>query len=735
MKQSRTIAAVGAVCMATIGLAVVGGGTASGASAAAPTYSVTSGSVTQVGHATDTPANPYIDKDGTFYFQQSAALYGANDARKWDFYTGTNMDTAAFSSAISNSVNPNDSTDANNNTTARCNNSPTGRNATAAPSGSSYSQRNYCDLSSVWVDPDTGTWYGLVHNEFTPAPFGDGIHYDAIDYAVSTDQGKTWSIKDHAITSPYSTTRGDTTAFPNQTYYYGDGDQRLIVDNTSGYFYVFYGSRVINKNGGWAAGGFEEHVARAPISKKMAAGSWQKYDNGQWQSPGIGGAESTITSTTQSATGYLPAGQEYNPKNTGTIATQVQNGQLPANGSDLFVMNVSYDAYLGMYIGTPQTDLGYGVNRPLHFYGTTDLATQKWVDLGTTANYTQQSWYRWMLDSANATSSTIVGKTFRSYCYFACSSASGSTSSSEYVNVTIDSTTPAATLDATKSYLIQSASGQALSQSGSASLATVPTATAGSGASWKFVATGDGAYRITNASSGLALGVGSTSPSTRAWGTGLGLTSVPSAGPTVGQQWFVLPDVSTPSASGASTATGSVHLVNRYSGLVVSLTGSGTTVPARNWTNAGSSGDTSTPAAQTLSLVQAPATGPVRSAASNRCLDVPNSSTANSTLVDLWDCNGGANQAWTTAADGSLKVYGNKCLDVLNSSATAGANVGIYDCNGGTNQKWAVNADGTIRTALAGGLCLDVTGGATANGTGIELWSCTGGANQKWSLG
>ncbi|MFK0073193.1 RICIN domain-containing protein [Arthrobacter woluwensis] len=735
MKTASIGAAAAVACL--LGGTLTAAASAPASAATTSDYTVSTGSVVQVGHATDTPAWPYLDKDGSFYFQQSAALYGATEARRWDFYTGTTLDTATFNSTLSNYTNPSNSSDSNGNTTWRCNNSPTGTSATFAPDTSSYSQKNYCDLTGVWVDPDTGDWYGLVHNEFTPKPFGDGVHYDAIDYAKSSDQGKTWTITGHVITSPYSTTRNDTTAFPNQTYYYGDGDPRLVVDTASGYFYVFYGSRVINKNGGWAAPGFAEHVARAPISQKMAPSSWQKYYNGSWSTPGVGGAESTIVSTSQSSTGYLPSNLEYKPSNTGSVAAQAQAGQLPTNGSDLFILNVSYNAYLGMYIGTPQTDLGDGVNRPLHFYGTTDLATQKWVDLGTAPNYTQQSWYRWLLDGTNATSTAIVGKTFRSYCYFACSVPSGSTqaSSSEYVNVTIDAANPARTIDSTKSYRIQSAAGQSLNQSGTSTLSTVATSTAGSTAAWKFTPTGDGAYTITNTSSGLALGVNSSSTANRAWGTALSLASLPSGGATQGQQWFVISKVSTPSSSGAAVSTGTYSLVNRYSGLVLSLTGSGKTAPVRTWTNSGSAGDTSTPAAQTITLAQVPTTGQVRGAASGRCLDVPNSATANGTLPDLWDCNSGANQQWTTAADGTVKVYGAKCLDVPNSQASAGSAVEIWDCNGGANQQWTVNADGTIRSALSPTLCLDVTNGSTANGAGIQLWTCTGNGNQRWTLG
>ena len=36
----------------------------------------------------------------------------------------------------------------------------------------------------------------------------------------------------------------------------------------------------------------------------------------------------------------------------------------------------------------------------------------------------------------------------------------------------------------------------------------------------------------------------------------------------------------------------------------------------------------------------------LESAGSGRCLDVPGLNTANATLLDIWDCNGGANQLW-----------------------------------------------------------------------------------------
>jgi alpha-galactosidase len=122
----------------------------------------------------------------------------------------------------------------------------------------------------------------------------------------------------------------------------------------------------------------------------------------------------------------------------------------------------------------------------------------------------------------------------------------------------------------------------------------------------------------------------------------------------------------------------------------------------------------------------------LRGTGSGRCLDVPNNSATNGTLVALWDCNGGAAQRLTATAAGELRTATNKCLDVVGASTANGARVAIWDCNGGSNQRWRVEANGDV-TAVGAGKCLDVIGAATANGSGINIWTCSGSANQKWT--
>ena len=137
-----------------------------------------------------------------------------------------------------------------------------------------------------------------------------------------------------------------------------------------------------------------------------------------------------------------------------------------------------------------------------------------------------------------------------------------------------------------------------------------------------------------------------------------------------------------------------------------------------------------------LTVIRTPAeaaTGvPVVAVDSGRCLDVVGQNQADKARVNIFDCVGQPNQAWTFTPAGELRVYDPpKCLDVAGQATTAPAVAQIYTCNGGANQKWRLNADGTI-TGVPSGLCLDVTGADTANSTLVGLYTCNGQANQRW---
>src|SRR5438034_264559 len=72
---------------------------------------------------------------------------------------------------------------------------------------------------------------------------------------------------------------------------------------------------------------------------------------------------------------------------------------------------------------------------------------------------------------------------------------------------------------------------------------------------------------------------------------------------------------------------------------------------------------------------QADTTGALRGVGSNRCLDVTGASQTDGTLLQIYDCWGGANQQWTLNSQNALTVYGSKCLDVPGHRTSAGTRV------------------------------------------------------------
>jgi hypothetical protein len=124
--------------------------------------------------------------------------------------------------------------------------------------------------------------------------------------------------------------------------------------------------------------------------------------------------------------------------------------------------------------------------------------------------------------------------------------------------------------------------------------------------------------------------------------------------------------------------------------------------------------------------------GPVTSAASNKCLDISNSGTADGTKVQLWTCNGSAAQQWTISGDGTLRALG-KCLDVKTSGTANGTVTQLWTCNGTGAQVWSPGSNGSLVNPQSG-RCLDVSGAGTADGTQIHIWDCNGAANQRWTL-
>jgi Ricin-type beta-trefoil lectin domain len=125
---------------------------------------------------------------------------------------------------------------------------------------------------------------------------------------------------------------------------------------------------------------------------------------------------------------------------------------------------------------------------------------------------------------------------------------------------------------------------------------------------------------------------------------------------------------------------------------------------------------------------------PLTGAGSGLCLDVAHNSTAAGTPLQIYTCNGGANQAFAFTAASELRVFNNtQCVQPQTGSGTAGMPAVIAACNGQANQRWTFNANGSI-ASQASGLCLDVSGQKTAIQTPVNVATCNGQTNQGWSF-
>jgi hypothetical protein len=121
----------------------------------------------------------------------------------------------------------------------------------------------------------------------------------------------------------------------------------------------------------------------------------------------------------------------------------------------------------------------------------------------------------------------------------------------------------------------------------------------------------------------------------------------------------------------------------------------------------------------------------VKNGAAARCVDVPVSSLAIRTYVQVYACNNTKAQALTRfPADTSLRVLGN-CIDVPAQHFAAGQRVWTYSCNNTRAQTWSLRADGTIRPSAATALCLAASG--TTDRAPIALAACNGSTRQKWT--
>lgn len=242
-------------------------------------------------------------------------------------------------------------------------------NAKRQSNGSIYTpvSRPYI-LGGMWYDSADKKLYAPLHCE-TRGYYTTILRQ--IHLASSTDMGLTWKYEGPIITRddpklPLPNGRESSGLYWDG----GEGDFILYVDAKEGYIYLYTNSYTWPKPGVKAPYFFRHHVARCKISDKMAPGKWQKFYNGTWSEPGLGG-----------------------------------------KASDVNAYYVMYNTYLGKYIS-----FNYGNSLSV----CSDLSKQDWTPA---FNIKEDYWggkksFAWLVTNADKTDTYSGGKTLFVYSYW-----------------------------------------------------------------------------------------------------------------------------------------------------------------------------------------------------------------------------------------------------------------------------------------------------------------------------
>jgi len=132
----------------------------------------------------------------------------------------------------------------------------------------------------------------------------------------------------------------------------------------------------------------------------------------------------------------------------------------------------------------------------------------------------------------------------------------------------------------------------------------------------------------------------------------------------------------------------------------------------------------------------------IRSVATQKCVDVASSSTADGAKVQQWDCNGtNAQRFRVTPTSGGyfsiINVNSNKGLDITDASTAENARVQQWTYSGGANQQFRFVSRGGTEFSIHArhtDMAVDLYWGNTANGTELVQYPYIGGTNQRWTF-
>jgi hypothetical protein len=136
------------------------------------------------------------------------------------------------------------------------------------------------DSCGSWImrslTTDAGKVLGFYHAE-TACTYAGGQTRKSGGYAVSSDGGRTFTKPDYPLNKLVDTSTPIIPGIPT-----GEGDFSIILRGD--YYYMFFAN----------VEDYHTGVARAPKSSDAYPGSFQKYLNGAWNQPAVGGTSSRL---------------------------------------------------------------------------------------------------------------------------------------------------------------------------------------------------------------------------------------------------------------------------------------------------------------------------------------------------------------------------------------------------------------------------------------------------------
>lgn len=316
-RASIAVAFAGAVALAVVPTA--GSFAADSTPAGPPAYTAVSSATVSGTLTSDIAGSAFVGKDGQFHWTTADTPYSPNSGWAKTF---ANDDFGAVAAGLADGSTKTATADAHyEDPGSICYQV----DKSAVHPIPSPQEDDHCDVIGVWVDPSNGEWYAVLNDEFQFDPWltkgadatvdekiSTGLHNDRILLATSKDAGASWQYQGPVLTSAWDDNDAsgngivDATSSPGTTYPFGDSGCRLFVDYSTGYFYITYNVKVYQKPAASTVASWTE-MARAPMSGKMAPGTWQKYDDGAWDQPGVGGIDGSVGGPAGMSMSYDPA--------------------------------------------------------------------------------------------------------------------------------------------------------------------------------------------------------------------------------------------------------------------------------------------------------------------------------------------------------------------------------------------------------------------------------------------